>query len=135
MAKKITKPKSIIWDDWFNDDDPRAEHEKGRVRGGKKWPTPSNSPEAKAQRLQQFKKLEKFRYEQRYEFSKPQKSEGQGTGKVRGQYRQNILSPGRAQPKGTMPRPPRTGPGSGVGGVGLGSRWSRLTGGIRFGSK
>ena len=57
------------------------------------------------------------------------------TGKVRGQYRQNILSPGRAQPKGTMPRPPRTGPGSGVGGVGLGSRWSRLTGGIRFGSK
>ena len=32
-------------------------------------------------------------------------------------------------------QPPRTGPGSGVGGVGLGSRWSRLTGGIRFGSK
>jgi len=49
------------------------------------------------------------------------------TGKVKAKYAEGVRSPGRAQPKGTMPRPPRTGPSSGGGGYG--ARYSRLTGG------
>ena len=49
------------------------------------------------------------------------------SGKVKAKYAKNVKSPGRAQPKGTIPRPPRTGPGSGAGGQS--ARYSRLTGG------
>lgn len=49
------------------------------------------------------------------------------TGKVASKYAKGVKSPGRAQPKGTIPRPPRTGPGSGAGGQS--ARYSRLTGG------
>jgi len=51
--------------------------------------------------------------------------------KVKNAYKQNVKTPGRAQPKGTQPKgmasPPRTGPNSGGGGQS--ARYNRLTGG------
>lgn len=82
-----------------------------------------------ADRLQQYKNKERIKYEKTYEFNKPKKSVGQGTGKV--EKIRNAKAGGRAQPKGTQPKgmaaPPRTGPSSGGGGQS--SRYSRLTGG------
>ena len=49
------------------------------------------------------------------------------TGKVKAKYAENVKNPRRAQPKGTIPRPPRTGPGSGGG---YSTRYTRLTGGL-----
>jgi len=103
--------------------DPRS-----RGRGTKKT-SMSNSSEAKAERLQQYKNKERIKYEKTYEFNKPKKSAGEGTGKV--EKIRNAKAGGRAQPKGTQPKgmaaPPRTGPSSGGGGQS--SRYSRLTGG------
>lgn len=79
-------------------------------------------PISKTERLRQYKNKERIKYEKMYEFSKPKKSAGQGTGKVT--KVRNAKAGGRAQPKGT---PPRTGPGSGAGGQS--ARYSRLTGG------
>ena len=93
-----------------------------RGRGTKKIPM-SNSPEAKAERLQKYKNTERIKYEKTYEFNKPKKSAGEGTGKVT--KTRADKAGGRAQPKGT---PPRTGPGSGSGGQS--ARYARLTGGL-----
>ena len=82
-----------------------------------------------ADRLQQYKNKERIKYEKTYEFNKPKKSSGQGTGKVVAD--RAAKAGGRAQPKGTKPTgmasPPRTGPSSG--GAGQSARYSRLTGG------
>ncbi len=75
-----------------------------------------------AERLQEYKNKERIKYEQTYEFNKPKKSAGEGTGKITKE--RAAKAGGRAQPKGT---PPRTGPGSGAGGQS--ARYSRLTGG------
>ena len=65
----------------------------------------------------------RIKYEKTYEFNKPKKSAGEGTGKVT--KIRAAKAGGRAQPKGT---PPRTGPGSGSGGQS--ARYARLTGGL-----
>jgi hypothetical protein len=85
------------------------------------------------ERLQKYKNKERIKFEKTYEFNKPKKSSGQGTGKVVAD--RAAKAGGRAQPKGTAPRtavprtptalPPRTGPSSGGGS----SMYSRLTGG------
>jgi hypothetical protein len=85
------------------------------------------------ERLQKYKNKERIKFEKTYEFNKPKKSSGQGTGKVVAD--RAAKAGGRAQPKGTAPRtavprtptalPPRTGPSSG----GSSSLYSRLTGG------
>ena len=97
-------------------------------RGTKKIPI-SNSAEAKTERLQKYKNKERIKFEKTYEFNKPKKSSGQGTGKVVAD--RAAKAGGRAQPKGTKPTgmasPPRTGPSSG--GAGQSARYSRLTGG------
>ena len=80
-------------------------------------------------KLAAYKDKVKAKYEKTYEFNKPKKSAGEGTGKV--EKIRNAKAGGRAQPKGTQPKgmaaPPRTGPSSGGGGQG--SRYGRLTGG------
>ena len=80
--------------------------------------------ETKADRIQRYKNNERFKYETKYEFNRPKKSAGEGTGKVT--KIRAAKAGGRAQPKGTLPR---TGPGSGSGGIG--ARYNRLTGGLR----
>jgi hypothetical protein len=95
--------------------------------GTKKIPM-SNSAEAKTERLRKYKNKERIKFEKTYEFNKPKKSSGQGTGKVVAD--RAAKAGGRAQPKGTAPRtpsalPPRTGPSAGGGS----SLYSRLTGG------
>ena len=90
-------------------------------------------------RIQQYRNNERLKYEKKYEFNRPKKSAGEGTGKVTNKYTKGVKSPGRAQPKGTAPRtavprtptalPPRTGPSSGGGGQS--ARYNRLTGGLK----
>jgi hypothetical protein len=95
-----------------------------KIKGSNKKPKSSKDGSfSDADRLQQYKNKERIKYQQTYEFNKPKKSAGEGTGKVTKTRAAN--AGGRAQPKGT---PPRTGPGSGAGG-GSGARYTRLTGG------
>jgi len=98
----------------------------------------------------QIKEEERYERERRRMFNQYVR-DNLSTGKMKAKYAEGVKNPGRAQPKGTIPRAPRRGPGSGrymstprpllprtgpgSGGGGLGSRWSRLTGGFRFGSK
>ena len=87
-------------------------------------------------RIQEYRNNERLKYEKKYEFNRPKKSAGEGTGKVT--KIRAAKAGGRAQPKGTAPRtpvprtptalPPRTGPSSGGGGQS--ARYNRLTGGL-----
>ena len=88
-------------------------------------------------RIQEYRNNERLKYEKKYEFNRPKKSAGEGTGKVT--KIRAAKAGGRAQPKGTAPRtpvprtptalPPRTGPSSGGGGQS--ARYNRLTGGLK----
>ena len=96
-----------------SEDDRRIrQNQQNNIRGAK---------ETKADRIQRYKNNERFKYETKYEFNRPKKSAGEGTGKVT--KIRAAKAGGRAQPKGT---PPRTGPGSG----GQNARYARLTGGL-----
>ena len=87
------------------------------MRGPARISTQKSSPD----RIQQYRNNERLKYETKYEFNRPKKSAGEGTGKVT--KIRAAKAGGRAQPKGT---PPRTGPGSG----GQSARYARLTGGL-----
>ena len=126
MAKK---PKSSDGSSAFDKAEREYERQMDKLHAGTKKSGPkvnfgypmSNSPEAKAERLQQYKNKERMKYLDTM-YNKPLKSAGEGKGKVK--KIRAAKAGGRAQPKGT---PPRTGPGSGAGGHG--ARYSRLTGG------
>ena len=114
-----------------NEDIPAPPRGSRSMRGPARISTQKSSPD----RIQQYRNNERLKYETKYEFNRPKKSAGEGTGKVT--KIRAAKAGGRAQPKGTAPRtavprtptalPPRTGPSSGGGGQS--ARYNRLTGG------
>ena len=125
MAKKPKSGKNSgvgMSDSEFDRMERRYDRKADRLHAGTKKTGPKVNF-GDADRLQQYKNKERIKYEKTYEFNKPKKSAGEGTGKVT--KTRADKAGGRAQPKGT---PPRTGPGSGSGGQG--GRYSRLTGGL-----